>query len=250
MNTLIGRIQFHGVWFKYGDDSDWVLKNIDLDIQPGETVALVGMSGGGKSSIISLIPRFYDIQKGAMYIDNQDIRKIALRSLRSQIGIVLQENILFSGTIRENILFGRPEATDEEVIEAAKAANAHDFIMQLQHGYNTEIGERGVKLSGGQKQRIAIARVFLKDPGMIILDEATSALDLESEHLVQESLERLVQNRTTIIIAHRLSTITHADRIILIERGEIMEQGRHTELLKANGPYARLFNVQKVRDAI
>lgn len=250
MNALIGKIQFRGVWFKYGNDSDWVLRDINLDIQHGETVALVGMSGGGKSSIISLIPRFYDIQKGSIYIDNQDIRKIALRSLRSQIGIVLQENILFSGTIRENILFGRPEATDEEVTEAAKAANAHDFIMQLQQGYNTEIGERGVKLSGGQKQRIAIARVFLKDPGMIILDEATSALDLESERLVQESLERLVKNRTTIIIAHRLSTITHADRIILIEHGEIMEQGTHTELLKANGPYARLYHVQKVRDAI
>ncbi|UVI30972.1 ABC transporter ATP-binding protein [Paenibacillus spongiae] len=250
VNALKGRIQFHGVWFKYGDDADWVLKDIQLDISPGETVAIVGMSGGGKSSIISLIPRFYDIQKGAIYIDNQNIRKIALKSLRSQIGIVLQDNILFSGTIRENILFGRPEATDEEVIEAAKAANAHDFILQLRHGYNTEIGERGVKLSGGQKQRIAIARVFLKDPGMIILDEATSALDLESEHLVQESLEKLVKNRTTIIIAHRLSTITHADRIILIEHGEIMEQGTHTELIKANGPYARLNHIQKVRDAV
>lgn len=244
VTRVSGLIEFDDVWFKYSEDADWVLKHIHFAIQPGETVALVGMSGGGKSSLISLLPRFYDIQKGTISIDRQDIRRMTLKSLRNQIGIVLQDNILFSGTIRENILFGRPEAAMEEVVEAAKAANAHDFIEKLPFGYDTEIGERGVKLSGGQKQRIAIARVFLKNPNIIILDEATSALDLESEHLIQESLERLANNRTTIVIAHRLSTITHADRIILIEHGEIKEMGTHTELMQNNGPYARLFNIQ------
>lgn len=248
VSNLKGRIRFNDIWFKYGDESEWVLKHINFDIQPGETVALVGMSGGGKSSIISLIPRFYDIQQGSITIDNQDIKRMTLKSLRDQIGIVLQDNILFSGTIHENILFGRPDASEEEVIQAAKAANAHDFILHFQNGYDTEIGERGVKLSGGQKQRIAIARIFLKNPNIIILDEATSALDLESEHLVQESLERLASNRTTIVIAHRLSTITHADKIILIENGEIKEQGTHIELMKANGPYSRLFNIQNLKE--
>ncbi|HUC91929.1 MAG TPA: ABC transporter ATP-binding protein [Paenibacillus sp.] len=248
VSKVSGRIQFHDVWFRYGEDSEWVLKNIHFTIQPGETVALVGMSGGGKSSMISLIPRFYDIQRGVISIDDYDIRDMTLKSLRNQIGIVLQDNILFSGTIRENILFGRPDATEEEVVEAAKAANAHTFITNLPFGYDTEIGERGVKLSGGQKQRIAIARVFLKNPDIIILDEATSALDLESEHLIQESLERLAKYRTTIVIAHRLSTITHADRIILIAHGEIMEQGTHVELMQNGGAYTRLFNIQNIKE--
>ncbi|CAM3564785.1 ABC transporter ATP-binding protein [Paenibacillus lupini] len=246
MNEMKGHVQFDKVWFKYSDDQDWVLKGIELDIKPGETVALVGMSGGGKSSIVSLIPRLYDIQKGYLRMDNEEIKDITLHSLRSQIGIVLQDNILFSGTIKENILLGRPEASDEDVRQAALAANAHDFIEGLTQGYQTQIGERGVKLSGGQKQRIAIARVFLKNPKLIILDEATSALDLESEHLVQESLERLARDRTTIIIAHRLSTITHADRIVLIEQGEIKEEGSHTQLMHQDGAYAKLYNIQNV----
>ncbi|MBB6637466.1 ABC transporter ATP-binding protein [Cohnella thailandensis] len=246
MREIEGDVRFENVWFKYAEDSDWILKGIQLHIRPGETVALVGMSGGGKSSIVSLIPRLYDIQSGSVAIDGQDIRQVTLQSLRSQIGVVLQDNILFSGTIRENILFGRPGAKDEEVLQAARAANAHDFILDLPQGYETQIGERGVKLSGGQKQRIAIARVFLKNPKLIILDEATSALDLESEHLVQDSLERLARDRTTIVIAHRLSTITHADKIILIEHGQIKEEGTHRELMEVGGSYARLFNIQTI----
>ncbi|RUS46997.1 ABC transporter ATP-binding protein [Cohnella sp. AR92] len=248
MREIKGEILFDKVWFRYGQESDWILKGIDLHIHPGQTVALVGMSGGGKSSIVSLIPRLYDIQEGSITIDREDIRNVTLQSLRSQIGVVLQDNILFSGSIRDNILFGRPNATEDEVRQAAIAANAHDFILELPQGYQTEIGERGVKLSGGQKQRIAIARVFLKNPKLIILDEATSALDLESERLVQESLDRLARERTTLIIAHRLSTITHADKIILIEHGEIKEQGTHQELMQRNGSYARLFNIQTIRD--
>ncbi|OME75914.1 multidrug ABC transporter ATP-binding protein [Paenibacillus sp. FSL A5-0031] len=250
VSNVYGNIHFDDVWFRYDDKSEWVLKNISFKIQPGETVALVGMSGGGKSSMISLIPRFYDIQKGIITIDDIDIQQITLTSLRNEIGIVLQDNILFSGTIRENILFGRPHATEKEVVEAATAANAHSFILNLPLGYDTEIGERGVKLSGGQKQRIAIARVFLKNPNIIILDEATSALDLESEHLIQESLERLAQNRTTIIIAHRLSTITHADKIILIENGEIIEVGTHEQLMQKGRSYARLYNFQNIKESV
>ncbi|EFM12295.1 ABC transporter related protein [Paenibacillus curdlanolyticus YK9] len=250
LGEIQGRIRFQDVWFKYAEESDWVLKGINLDIRPGETIAFVGMSGGGKSSIVGLIPRLFDIQQGTVTFDDEDVRQVTQQSLRSQIGIVLQDNILFSGTIRDNILLGRPDATDEEVQEAAKAANAHDFIEDLPQGYHTQIGEKGVKLSGGQKQRVAIARVFLKNPRVIILDEATSALDLESEHLVQESLEQLARQRTTIIIAHRLSTITHADKIYLIDHGEIKEMGTHQELMRQDGAYARLFNIQHVGDLV
>src|SRR5690606_32313778 len=189
-----------------------VLKNINLDVKAGETIAFVGMSGGGKSSLVSLVPRFYDVTKGRILLDGVDIRKLKVRSLRDKIGMVLQDNILFSDSVKSNILLGKPDSSDEEVRLAAEAANAHDFIMDLPYGYDTKVGERGVKLSGGQKQRIAIARVFLKNPPILILDEATSALDLESEHLIQEALEKLAKDRTTFIIAHRLSTITHADR--------------------------------------
>jgi ABC-type multidrug transport system fused ATPase/permease subunit len=244
LHDIKGHIHFEDIAFRYDSSTDWVLKNIDLTIEPGQTIALVGMSGGGKSSLISLLPRFYDIQQGRILIDQQDIIQITMKSLRSQIGMVLQDNILFSGSVEENILFGNPKATKEEIIAAAKAANAHDFILNLVDGYDTEIGERGVKLSGGQKQRIAIARVFLKNPRILILDEATSALDLESEHLIQESLEKLAKNRTTLVVAHRLSTITHADQIVLIENGEIKEKGTHEQLLQQEGAYARLFNVQ------
>jgi len=242
-----GSIRFENVWFRYSDRTDWVLKGVNLDIRPGQTVAFVGMSGGGKSSLISLIPRFFDVQKGAIYVNGADIRSVTQRSLRARIGMVLQDSILFSGSVRENILLGNPYAGEEEMIAAAKAANAHEFIMSLPRGYDTEIGERGVKLSGGQKQRIAIARVFLKNPSILILDEATSALDLESEHLIRQSLATLARNRTTLIVAHRLSTITHADRIFVIENGEIVEQGTHEALLEAGGVYARLYRVQVLR---
>ncbi|KAB2332032.1 ABC transporter ATP-binding protein [Bacillus mesophilum] len=243
-----GHIQFKDVSFKYNENEEDVLKHINLDIQKGETVALVGMSGGGKSSLVGLIPRFYDVSDGSILLDGTDIRSFKVRSLRDKIGMVLQDNILFSESVKTNILLGKPEGTDEEVIQAAKAANAHDFIMSLPEGYDTKVGERGVKLSGGQKQRIAIARIFLKNPPILILDEATSALDLESEHLIQESLEELAIDRTTFIVAHRLSTITHADRIILIEHGQIMEEGSHDELMKKQGSYYKLFQVQQLEN--
>ncbi|KRF18605.1 ABC transporter ATP-binding protein [Paenibacillus sp. Soil787] len=249
LQRIKGKIDFENVCFRYDQASDWVLKNIQLSIQSGETIAFVGMSGGGKSSLISLLPRFYDIQEGSILIDHTDIKDITIKSLRDQIGMVLQDNILFSGTVRENILFGKPDAAEDEIIHAAEAANAHDFILNLPGGYDTEIGERGVKLSGGQKQRIAIARVFLKDPSILVLDEATSALDLESEHLIQESLAKLAKDRTTLIVAHRLSTITHADQIVLIENGQIKEKGTHEQLMKEGGAYFRLFNVQNLSGA-
>ena len=223
-----------------------MLDNVDFVIEPGQTAAFVGMSGGGKSTIVSLIPRFYDASEGAVKIDDRDVRDVTLQSLRAQIGIVLQDNILFSDSVKQNILMGKPNATDEEVIAAAKAANAHDFIMGLPQGYDTKVGERGVKLSGGQKQRVAIARVFLKNPPILVLDEATSALDLESEALIQDSLDRLVHDRTTIVIAHRLSTITHADKIFVIDHGQVAECGTHEELMTKQGIYSNLFQVQKL----
>lgn len=241
-----GHIVFDHVDFSYDEQNAEVLKDINLEIKRGETIAFVGMSGGGKSSLVSLIPRFYDVTGGKILLDGTDIRDFKVRSLRDKIGMVLQDNILFSDSVLANILLGRPGATREEVIEAAKAANAHDFIMNLPDGYDTKVGERGIKLSGGQKQRLAIARVFLKNPPILILDEATSALDLESEHLIQETLEILAKDRTTFIVAHRLSTITHADRIILIEHGEVVEAGSHVELMEKKGNYYKLFQVQQL----
>lgn len=244
LQDVKGEVRFQNVEFQYEEVGTKILKDINFTINPGETVAFVGMSGGGKSTIISLIPRFYDATSGSVKIDGQDVRDVTIHSLRSQIGLVLQDNILFSDSVKENILMGKPGASDEEVIAAAKAANAHDFIMGLPEGYNTKVGERGVKLSGGQKQRVAIARVFLKNPPILILDEATSALDLESEALIQESLEILAHERTTIIIAHRLSTITHADKILVINHGELIEEGTHEELMQQEGTYYNLFQVQ------
>lgn len=244
--NVVGNIKFDHVSFAYDQKEAPVLKDIDLDINVGETVALVGMSGGGKSSLVSLIPRFYDVTEGAILLDGTDIRNFKVRSLRDKIGMVLQDSILFSESIKANILLGKPGATEEEVYDAAKAANAHDFILNLPNGYDTQVGERGVKLSGGQKQRIAIARVFLKNPPILVLDEATSALDLESEHLIQEALDKLAKDRTTFIVAHRLSTITHADRIILIEHGKIVEMGTHEELMAKHGHYFDLFQVQQL----
>ncbi|MFC5713279.1 ABC transporter ATP-binding protein [Thalassorhabdus alkalitolerans] len=241
-----GSVYFDHVSFQYSDENEWVLNDINLDVRPGETVALVGMSGGGKSTLVSLIPRFYDVTHGRILLDGRDIREYQVRSLRDNIGMVLQDNILFSDSVRLNILMGNPEASEEEVIRAAKAANAHDFILNLPDGYDTEVGERGVKLSGGQKQRIAIARVFLKNPPLLIFDEATSALDLESEHLIQEAMQELAKDRTTFIVAHRLSTITHSDRIVVIENGKVIESGSHHELIQKKGAYQKLFNVQQL----
>lgn len=241
-----GKLAFQNVAFQYEKDGKTVLDNVDFTIEPGQTTAFVGMSGGGKSTIVSLIPRFYDAGEGAVKIDDKNVKDVTLRSLRSQIGIVLQDNILFSDSVKQNILMGKPDATEEEMIAAAKAANAHDFIMSLPEGYDTKVGERGVKLSGGQKQRVAIARVFLKNPPILVLDEATSALDLESEALIQESLDRLAHDRTTIIIAHRLSTITHADKIFVIEHGRVVEEGTHAELMQKQGAYYQLFQIQKL----
>ncbi|WP_071458752.1 ABC transporter ATP-binding protein [Bacillus massilinigeriensis] len=246
LTSFKGNIAFRGVSFAYEEGGASVLENINLQVSRGETTAFVGMSGGGKSSLVSLIPRFYDVTDGSIELDGQDIRTLKIQSLRNKIGIVLQDNILFSESVKMNILLGKPDATDEEVIEAAKAANAHEFILSLPEGYETKVGERGVRLSGGQRQRIAIARVFLKNPPILILDEATSALDLESEHAIQESLETLARDRTTFIVAHRLSTITHADRIVLIEHGKIVEIGTHEELMAQSGSYYNLFQVQEL----
>ena len=227
--------------FRYDEGLDKVLNHISLKVEAGEYLAIVGSSGGGKTTLCSLIPRFYDVDDGRILIDGKDIRQIKLRSLRSQIGIVQQDVYLFMENVMENIRYGRPDATDEEVMEAAKLANAHEFIMQLPQGYQTDIGQRGVKLSGGQKQRIAIARVFLKNPAILIFDEATSALDNESEKIVQQSMEALAKGRTTFVIAHRLSTIRNAQKILVLSEHGIEEEGTHRELLEKNGAYAHLY---------
>ena len=237
-----GCIDFSHVSFEYPDDHNKVLHDLTLHIRPGENLALVGPSGGGKTTIANLIPRFYDLTGGSIEIDGQDIRKVTLSSLRGAIGIVQQEVYLFSGTVRDNIAYGRPEATDEEIRAVAKLAGADDFITKLPNGYDSYIGERGVKLSGGQKQRLSIARVFLKDPKILILDEATSALDNESEVRVGKSLEKLAKGRTTITIAHRLTTIQKADRILVLGSDGIEEEGSHEQLLAKQGLYYRLWN--------
>ncbi len=235
-------IHYRNVWFKY--NKEWVLKGIDLKIEKGKTVALVGQSGSGKSTMTDLLSRFYDIQEGGVFIDNINIKDVTLHDLRSKIGYVTQEAILFNDTFFNNIAFGLKEVTSEEVIEAAKVANAHEFIMATQHGYQTNIGDRGGKLSGGQRQRISIARAVLKNPEILILDEATSALDTDSERLVQDALEKLMRNRTTIVIAHRLSTIKNADEIYVLKEGQIIESGGHNSLYELNGYYTKLCNMQ------
>lgn len=241
-----GQIDLKHVSFKYNENEKEVLHDINLTINKGETVAFVGMSGGGKSTLINLIPRFYDVTQGEILIDHHNVKDFLTGSLRNQIGLVQQDNILFSDTVKENILLGRPDATDDEVVEAAKMANAHDFISNLPNGYDTEVGERGVKLSGGQKQRLSIARIFLNNPPVLILDEATSALDLESEAIIQEALDVLSKDRTTLIVAHRLSTITHADRIVVMENGRIVETGTHQQLINKRGAYEHLYSIQNL----
>ncbi|MCO5258958.1 MAG: ABC transporter ATP-binding protein/permease [Crocinitomicaceae bacterium] len=237
-------IHYKNVSFSYNEEP--VLKNVSFSIPKGKTIALVGESGSGKSTISDLLPRFYDVTQGEITIDNTDIRAIKINELRNKIGIVSQESILFNGTVAENIAFGKPTATREEIIEAAKIANAHKFIQELENGYDTQIGERGNKLSGGQKQRVSIARAVLKNPDILILDEATSALDTESEKLVQEALNKLMTDRTSLVIAHRLSTIVDADEIIVLSKGEIIERGTHAELLAKGGTYAYLSSLQGI----
>ena len=241
--TIIGRVRFEQVSFEY-DAAIPILRDISIDVQPGQVVALVGPSGAGKSTLINLIPRFYEVTAGCITIDGHDIRQVTGHSLRQQIGIVPQETALFSDTIRENIRYGKLEASQSEIEAAARAANAHTFIMEMPNGYNTLVGERGIKLSGGQRQRVAIARAILKNPRILILDEATSSLDSESEQLVQEALERLMQSRTTFVIAHRLSTITNADWVLVLDKGHIVEQGTHTGLLNQGGLYHKLHTMQ------
>lgn len=243
LKDVKGRVCYEDVSFHYSDDEATVLSHVSIEIPAGKSVALVGPSGGGKTTICSLLSRFYDVTDGRITVDGQDIRSLTLKSLRSQIGVVQQDVYLFSGSIRDNIAYGKPDATEEEIIEAAKCANIHDFIMELPDQYDTFVGERGARLSGGQKQRISIARVFLKNPPILILDEATSALDNESERWIQHSLEELSKNRTTITIAHRLSTIKNADEIIVITENGIAERGTHETLLEKNGIYAGYYNM-------
>jgi ATP-binding cassette, subfamily B, bacterial len=244
IKNVHGNIEFRNVSFRYRDHHAHVLKNISLKVKAGDTVALVGSSGVGKTTLCSLIPRFYEVKEGEILLDGINIKDISLRSLRRNVGVVQQDVYLFAGTVIENIRYGKTDASDEEILDAAKKANAHDFIMTLPNGYHTDIGQRGVKLSGGQKQRLSIARVFLKNPPVLIFDEATSSLDNESERVVQDSLEELAKHRTTFIIAHRLSTIRKSKRILVLTEQGIEEQGTHDELMVLNGTYARLYNMQ------
>lgn len=246
LTNVVGNIKFYDVSFRYNDNDHRVLKHINLEIPAGSYIALVGSSGAGKTTLCNLIPRFYDVTKGSISIDDEDIRNVKLKSLRNNIGMVQQDVYLFAGTIYENIKYGKPTATKEEVIAAAKEANAYDFIMSLPNGFDTDIGQRGIKLSGGQKQRLSIARVFLKNPPILIFDEATSALDNESEKVVQESMEKLAKNRTTLVIAHRLSTIRNAEKILVLTENGIEEQGTHNELINKKGIYYDLYNMTEV----
>ncbi len=247
-----GRVAFEGVWFRYQEDPalPWTLDGIQLAVAPGEIVALVGPSGGGKTTLVSLLPRFWDASRGRITLDGMDVRALRLADLRDSIGVVPQDPALFSGTVRENIAYARPGATAAEVEAAARAAHAHEFIERLPDGYETLVGERGVKLSGGQRQRVAIARAILKNPAVLVLDEATSNLDAESERLIEDALERLLVGRTTLIIAHRLSTVRRADRLVVVDRGRIVEEGAHADLLARRGLYARLYQHQFREDEV
>lgn len=249
LGEVNGRIQFHNVTFRYFNTGDPVLNKVNFTAEPGQTIALLGATGSGKTSIINLIPRFYDVSEGQVLIDDHDIRDVTIESLRRQIGIVLQETTLFSGTIRENIAFGRPDATDEEVIAAAKAAAAHDFIMSFPQGYDTPVGERGSTLSGGQKQRVAIARALLLDPHILILDDSTSSVDLTTEYQIQQALDKLMKGRTSLVIAQRISTVLNADQILVLEKGKIVARGTHEELLEDSAIYAEIYHSQLAADA-
>ena len=241
-------VELRGVSFQYEGVETWAVQGISLTVRPGEVLALVGSSGAGKTTLVNLIPRFYDPTAGAILIDGVDLREIRLAALRRQIGIVSQETLLFDDTVQNNIAYGKDEVTDEEIIEAARAAFAHEFIMRLANGYETLIGENGVKLSGGERQRLAIARALLRNPPILILDEATSSLDTESERMVQMALANLMKGRTTFVIAHRLSTVQRADRIAVLDRGRLVEVGRHEELLACGGTYQRLYQMQFLAD--
>jgi ATP-binding cassette subfamily B protein len=249
MPSIQGRVEFQGVTFRYFDSSDPVLANVSFVAEPGQTIALLGATGSGKTSIINLIPRFYDVREGAVKIDGFDVRDVQLDSLRSQIGIVLQETNLFSGTIRDNIAYGRPDASLEEVMEAAKAAAAHEFIQTFPDGYDTKVGERGATLSGGQKQRLAIARALLLNPKLLILDDSTSSVDLVTEFKIQKALDALMDGRTSFVIAQRISTVLNADQILVLDKGSIVATGRHHELLESSAIYAEIYNSQLVGDA-
>ncbi len=247
--AIEGTVEFRNVTFRYFGSSDPVLRDVSFEAKPGQTIALLGATGSGKSTIINLLPRFYDVSDGAVLIDGYDIRDVKLDSLRSQIGIVLQETNLFSGSIRDNIAFGRPEATIEEVEAAAKAASAHDFIMTFAQGYDTSVGERGTTLSGGQKQRIAIARALLLNPRLLILDDSTSSVDLMTEYRIQKALDQLMQGRTSVVIAQRISTVLNADQILVLEKGQVVARGNHEELMETSAVYAEIYNSQLVGDA-
>ncbi len=242
--TLRGEVEFDQVSFRYFGENTYALKDLSLQVQPNQIIALIGLTGSGKTSFVNLIPRFYDVTSGAVRVDGQDVRAVDLLSLRRQIGIVLQTSLLFSATIRENLAFGRPDATEEEIIAAAKAAQAYDFIQHLTKGFDTVVGERGVTLSGGQRQRVAIARALLMDPRILILDDSTSSVDTQTEHLIQQALDTLMAGRTTFVIAQRLSTVRHADLILVLDQGKIVQRGTHLELLAQEGLYRRIYDLQ------
>jgi subfamily B ATP-binding cassette protein MsbA len=244
LSKIKGEIEFKDVGFSYGEKEIAALNDVSLKVNPGEVIALVGRTGAGKSTFINLLPRFYEVSSGEILVDGQNIKDVTIKSLRKQIGIVPQESMLFRGSLKENIAYGKPDATQTEIENAAKLANIHNFIVSLPEGYQTKAGERGVRLSGGERQRVAIARAILRDPRILILDEATSSLDSETEQLIQEALERLMQGRTTFIIAHRLSTVEHANRIVVLDKGRIAEVGSHAELIAHDGIYKKLYSIQ------